>query len=131
MEPILAAADAPAVLAAAPAVLAAETSGAGAGGLGQLLFPILLLVLFFVFIVRPQRRRQREFAEMQASLTEGMAVVTSAGLYGRIVELAPEFVILEAAPGVRLKYARAAVARVQPEDDLSYGSTSDPVLPPD
>lgn len=93
-------------------VLAANNSS---GGAFSLLIPLLLLGAFFFFAVRPQRQRQRAFAQVQASLTEGQQVVTTAGLYGTLVEVGADFVLLEAAPGVRLKLARAAVGQVLTE----------------
>lgn len=96
-----------------PLALVAAANSGGGTPLG-LLLPLLLLGAFFFFVVRPQRARQRQFSSTQASLAEGQEVVTTAGLYGRLAEVAPEFVLLEVAPGVRVKVARAAVASVVP-----------------
>lgn len=90
-------------------VLAATNSS---GGAVSLLIPLLLLGAFFFFAIRPQRARQRAFAQVQAALTEGQEVVTTAGLYGTVAEVGADFVLLEVAPGVRVKLARAAVGSV-------------------
>ncbi|MGI8698009.1 MAG: preprotein translocase subunit YajC [Mycobacteriales bacterium] len=104
-------------------VLAAETKGSGS--LFSLLIPLLLLGAFFLFVVRPQRQRQRAFLQVQGSLTEGQEVVTTAGLYGTIAEVGTDFVLLEVAPGVRVKLARAAVGQVL------TNSQAAPELPPE
>lgn len=95
-------------------VLAASNSS---GSAFSLLIPLLLLGAFFFFAVRPQRARQRAFAQVQASLSEGQEVVTTAGLYGTLAEVGADFVLLEVAPGVRLKLARAAVGQVLSENE--------------
>lgn len=91
------------------AVVAASNNG---GSVFSLLIPLLLLGAFFFFAVRPQRARQRAFAQVQAAVTEGQEVVTTAGLYGTVTEVGADFVLLEVAPGVRVKLARAAVGQV-------------------
>lgn len=99
-------------------VLAASSSGSAL----SYLFPLLLLGVFFLFIVRPQRARQRAFQATQAELAPGQEVLTTAGLYGTITEVGADFVLLEVAPGVRSKYARAAIAKVLPPPGLGPGS---------
>jgi preprotein translocase subunit YajC len=76
-----------------------------------------LAVLFWVLIVRPQRRRGRAQAELVAQLEPGQEVLTSAGFYGRIERIEGEEVRLELAPGtvVRLD-KRAIAARLDPEN---------------
>jgi preprotein translocase subunit YajC len=90
-------------------VLAADSGGSSAF---SLLIPLLLLGAFFLFVIRPQRRRQRAFLQVQGSLVEGQEIVTTAGLYGTVAEVGTDFVLLEVAPGVRVKLARAAVGQV-------------------
>lgn len=100
-------------------VVAAEPSGGSPVGL---LLPVLLLGAFFFFVIRPQRARQRQFVRTQAALTEGQEVLTTAGLYGTLSEVGSDFVLLQVAPGVRVKLAKAAVASVlspsEPAADL-------------
>jgi preprotein translocase subunit YajC len=57
------------------------------GGLLGMLFPFLILIVFYFFIIRPQIKRQKEQQKLQESLREGMEVVTSAGLIGRITKI--------------------------------------------
>ncbi len=90
-------------------VLAADPGGSSAF---SLLIPLLLLGAFFLFVIRPQRQRQRAFLQVQGSLVEGQEIVTTAGLYGTVAEVGTDFVLLEVAPGVRVKLARAAVGQV-------------------
>lgn len=104
------------------ALVAAQSGGGGSIGL---FLPLLLLAAFYVFAVRPQRRRQREFAQIQAGLAEGQEIMTTAGLFGTVSEIGPDFVLVEVAPGVRVKLARAAIARVVPVREPA------PDVPPD
>ena len=81
------------------------------------LLPLLLLGLaFVVLIVLPMRTRSRALAQtrqLQAGLTVGTDVMTTSGLYGRIVGLADDAVDLEISPGVVVRWARAAIAEIR------------------
>jgi len=92
------------------AVLLAAPNGGGSSLVT--LFPLLALVVFFFFITRAQRSRRRAVAQTQAALVAGQEVVTTTGIYGTVAELGPDFVLLEVAPGVRMKFARGAIATV-------------------
>ena len=83
------------------------SSGAGAGNLLLLLLPLLLLG----FLMWTQRKRSRDMQAVNASLTVGDEVMTSSGLYGRIVALDDSIATLEVAPGVNVRYDRRAVTR--------------------
>ena len=72
------------------------SSGAGTGNLLLLLLPLLLLG----FLMWTQRKRSRDMQAVNASLTVGDEVMTSSGLYGRIVALDDSIATLEVAPGV-------------------------------
>jgi preprotein translocase subunit YajC len=77
------------------------------------LLPLILLVLaFYLLILRPSRNRQREAQAIQQALAPGQEVVTTAGLYATVAAVEDEFVLLEVAPGVTCRYARPAVARI-------------------
>ena len=81
------------------------------------LLPLLVLALaFVVLIVLPMRTRNRQLQatrQLQAGLTVGIEVMTTSGLHGRIVGLADDTVELEVAPGVVVRWARAAIAEVR------------------
>jgi preprotein translocase subunit YajC len=77
------------------------------------LLPFVLIALVFWFlIVRPQRRRQQDLASTQASLGLGAEVMLGSGIYGRVASLDEETLQIEVAPGTVLKVARQAVVRV-------------------
>ena len=74
--------------------------------------PVLLLVLMY----SSQRKRQRTVDQLQASLQPGQQVVTTSGLFARIVEVDDAVVVLEVAPGQRLRWDRRAIGRVLADD---------------
>lgn len=83
---------------------------------GPLLFTSLVFVGFYVLAIRPQQRRFRALQQVQASLTPGRRVMTTAGLYGTVTSVDDDTVGLEVAPGVEVRHARAAVARTIDDD---------------
>lgn len=93
--------------------------------------PLLLLGLaFVVLIVLPQRARSRvalRAQQLQDRLTVGTEIMTTSGLYGRIVELGERTLDLEIAPGVVVRWARAAVGEVQGAEPTEQPPTSEPV----
>ncbi|MBC3761929.1 preprotein translocase subunit YajC [Quadrisphaera oryzae] len=90
-----------------------------------LLLPIALLL----FLILRGRKQQRSVSDLQASLAVGQRVMTASGLYGTVVDVTDTTVDLEPSPGVRLTWARAAVARVV--DEPSTTSPTEPeALPP-
>lgn len=82
--------------------------------IASLLPLILIFVLFWFILIRPQRNRQRQMMQMQRELTVGQQVVTTSGLYGTVVGLDEDSVTLETSPGVTSRWARAAVGRIVP-----------------
>jgi preprotein translocase subunit YajC len=76
---------------------------------------VVLALLFWFLIIRPQRRRGQRQAQLIASLEPGQEVLTAAGFYGRIQEIEGDEVRLELAPGTVVRVDRRAIAsRVDP-----------------
>ncbi len=79
------------------------------GGLMSLLPLVLMFVAFYFFLIAPQRKQQKAIAKFQSELSVGDAVMTSAGIYGKVVSLQETRVTLQVAEGVRLVFLRSAV----------------------
>ena len=80
---------------------------------------VLIALVFWFLIVRPQRRRQHDLARTQSSIGPGTEVMLGSGLYGTVLSVGDDTVQLELAPGTSVKVARQAVVKVlDPTDDL-------------
>jgi preprotein translocase subunit YajC len=87
----------------------AQDSGSGGSSLGLLFFLIIPVAMYFLMI-RPQRKRMREQAELQASIGVGDEVVTNSGIYGFITgEEDDDKFWLEIDENVQIRIARAAI----------------------
>ncbi len=95
--------------------MAQTGGGAGQPGLLGLLFPIVLIVIFYFLLIRPQTRRAKEHKQMVAALKKGDEVVTNGGLLGRITEVGENFIELEVAEGLQLKVQKFAIASLMPK----------------
>jgi preprotein translocase subunit YajC len=78
--------------------------------------PVLLLVLMFT----SQRKRQRTVEQLQASLQPGQQIVTTSGLFARVVELDEAVAVLETGPGQRVRWDRRAIGGVVAEGARGY-----------
>ena len=94
-------------------------SGAGAGNsFTTILFLLLLFGVVYFLMIRPQQKRRREAQTMQSQLGPGDQIVTIGGLHGTIVSIDDDVATLEVAPGVQVKFARPAIARTLPKQDV-------------
>jgi preprotein translocase subunit YajC len=84
---------------------------------GGYIFILVLLVVMWFMLIRPQRRRQLESQRLLASLDVGKEIVTAGGLYGTVKALEDDELRVEIAPGVEVRIARRAVAGVVTEPD--------------
>lgn len=96
---------------------------AGSGGLTTLIFPIVLLVIFYFLLIRPQQKRAKEHKQLVQNLSKGDEVVTNGGLLGRVVDVGETFTVLEVADGVQVKIQKNAVASVMPKGTLKGKDT--------
>ena len=92
----------------------------------ELLFPLIVFGLMWVFLVRPQQQRVRRQRELIAALEVGDEVVTAGGMIGRIVALSDEEASIEVSPGVVMRFLRIAVnARVGDDDPVPVPDADD------
>ena len=82
------------------------------------IFILVLLVLMWFLLIRPQRRRQVESQQMINSVSVGSEIVTAGGLYGTVTALEDDQVRLEIADGIEVRVAKRAIAgRVSADED--------------
>ena len=94
----------------------AQSAGAAAEpGIEGFLPLILLFVVFYLFLIRPQMKRQKEHSKMVQGLAKGDEVATSGGLLGRVTEVGDNFVKLDIAKDTEVKVQKHAVAQVMPK----------------
>jgi preprotein translocase subunit YajC len=85
--------------------------------LGGYIFIIVILVLMWFLLIRPQRRRQLDSQRLLNSLAVGQEVVTAGGLYGTITVLDEDEVRVRIADGVEVRIAKRAIAGVLSDDE--------------
>jgi preprotein translocase subunit YajC len=103
----------------------AQTAPAAATGGGDMMssltgmLPLVLMfvVLYFVMI-RPQMKRQKEHRSMVEALAKGDEVATAGGILGRVVDLDEQFLFIEIASGVKVQIQRSAVVQVLPKGSV-------------
>ena len=86
------------------------------GQAGPFIPLILLFVIFYFLLIRPQQKHQKKRQEMLKSLRKGDKVVTIGGIHGLIKEISDDMVVLRVADNVNIKFARAGVDRIMEDD---------------
>jgi preprotein translocase subunit YajC len=86
--------------------------------MGALIVIVVLLALFWIVLVRPQRRRTQEQTDLIESLEEGDQIVSAGGLYGVIREIEGETLHVEIADDLVVRMARNAVVGLVEEEEL-------------
>lgn len=84
----------------------------GAGGMLGFLPLVLVFIIFYFLLIRPQQKKAKEHQEMLSRLKKNDEVMTSGGIYGKVVALAENVVTVEVAPNVRLRVQRPHIASV-------------------
>jgi len=93
----------------------AQTAGGDAGSMLMSILPfVLIFVVMYFLILRPQQRRAKEHQELVKNLRRGDSVVTSGGLIGKVTKVVDdEQVEIEIADGVRVRQQRQAISTVR------------------
>ena len=102
----------------------AQTNPTGAGGMDMLsLLPLVLMfVLLYFLLLRPQMRRAKEQKQMIASLTKGDEVITGGGVLGRLTKISDNYVSVEIAPNVEITVQKASIQTLLPKGTLKSAS---------
>jgi preprotein translocase subunit YajC len=100
----------------------AQTASLGGGDMQSSLMSMLPLVLMFVVLyfvmIRPQMKRQKEHRSMVEALAKGDEVATAGGLLGRVTKLGDTYVSVEITNGVEVQLQRSAVVQVLPKGTI-------------
>lgn len=100
-------------------VIAQAAPAAGAPNPIMTFLPLILLfVVFYFLMIRPQMKRQKEHRNMVAALSKGDEVVTNGGIAGKVDEVGESFITVEIAPNVKIKLQKGAVQQVLPKGSL-------------
>ncbi|HJL56787.1 MAG: preprotein translocase subunit YajC [Arenicellales bacterium] len=93
----------------------AQAGGDAGGSLFSLLPLVVIFILFYFLLIRPQQKRAKQHKEMVTALKKGEEIVTNGGLLGKVTDLDDNFITLEIASGLNAKVQRQSVAQVMPK----------------
>jgi len=74
-------------------------------------FLLLIIVVFYFFMIRPQMKRQKDLKSYRANLSKGDKVVTTGGIYGKLLDIKDQTVTVEIADNVRIKIDKNAILK--------------------
>jgi preprotein translocase subunit YajC len=96
----------------------AQTAGADASGMMNILMLALMFVVLYFVMIRPQMKRQKELRNMHEALAVGDEVVTVGGLMGKVTTLKDPYVTVELLPGTEVKMQKNAITAVLPKGTI-------------
>ena len=79
---------------------------------------ILIFVVFWFLLIRPQQKKAKEHKAMVGALSKGDEIVTNGGLLGRITGISDSFITVELAEGMEVRVQRSAVANLMPKGTI-------------
>lgn len=92
--------------------------GLTGGNAMTLLFPILLIVIFVVLIIVPNKRKEKKFKDMLSTLRVGDNIKTIGGFYGKVISIKEDLITFECGPDkAKLVIAKGAIASVESFDE--------------
>jgi preprotein translocase subunit YajC len=98
-----------------------QPAGATTGGQGNALITflplILVFVVFYFFMIRPQMKKQKEMTNYRNSLKKGDKVVTTGGIYGRVHEVKDNYIMMDAGGDIKLKVDKSALVKDPTADE--------------
>jgi preprotein translocase subunit YajC len=112
----------------------AQSAGGVPGGdmLIQIAPLVLIFVVFYFLLIRPQQRKLKEHRDMVAAVRRGDVVVTAGGIIGKVAKVDDQELTIEIADGVRVRIVRSTVSDVrsrnQPAGRAPRGSGSEPAV---
>lgn len=86
------------------------------GGWAQIIPLILMFVIFYFLLIRPQQKKQKKVQQMQSKLEKGDKVITIGGLHGTVHALDEGSIVIQVEDGTKLTYDRSAVREVLNQD---------------
>jgi preprotein translocase subunit YajC len=96
----------------------AQTAAAATAGIEQFLPLIIIFILFWFMLIRPQMKRAKEQKKMLSELAKGDEVVTSSGQLGKVAKISEQYVSLEIADGVITHVQKSAVQTLLPKGTI-------------
>ena len=104
----------------------AQGTGGGFGGFESLLPLVLIFVVFYFLLIRPQQKKQKSHREMLGALRRGDRIVTGGGLIGQITRVISENeLIVEIAQDIRVRVMRSMVSDVMTKSEPAVGEDDD------
>lgn len=79
-------------------------------GFTQLIPMVLIIVVFYFFMIRPQMKKQKEHKKYIEEIDVNTRIVTTAGIHGRIVEVAEKTFLIDVGSGVKMRFDKSAVS---------------------
>ena len=96
----------------------AQAAAAATPGFEQFLPLIIIFILFWFMLIRPQMKRAKEQKKMLAELSKGDEVITSSGQLGKVAKISEQYVSLEIADGVITHVQKSAVQTLLPKGTI-------------
>jgi len=96
----------------------APAGGSQPGGPLMTFMPLILMfVIFYFLLIRPQQKKQKEHKQMLDNLTRGDRIITTGGLYGRIVEVKDDILTVDLGGDVHVQVGRGFISGLVPAED--------------
>lgn len=86
-----------------------QAASQNGGGLSGILMIVAMIAIFYLFMIRPQQKKQKELKKQREAMKAGDKVVTTGGIYGRIKEVKDNVVMVDIAPSVTIKVDRGSI----------------------
>jgi len=105
----------------AQAASTAPAAPKGSGGLlsSQLIFPLVMIVIFYVILIRPQQKQRKELAKKVASLKTGDKVITAGGVHGMIHKVRDTTVTLKVDEGSYIEFEKTSIQTINPKQNAA------------
>ena len=96
----------------------AQTAAAPGADLMAFLPMVLIFIVFYFLLIRPQQKKAKEHRAMLGALQKGDEVVTAGGVVGRVSKLSDQYASIEIAPSVEINVQRSAIAQLLPKGTI-------------
>lgn len=105
----------------------AQTGGAAPGGLfgNPMVFMVLMFIVMYFILIRPQRQRQKEQEKMINSIKVGDHIIMNGGEHGLITSVKEKTIMVKVADNVKIEYDRSAIASVSKKSDVVEATTTE------